>query len=147
MTITSIAGLGASVYLTIVHYSTGLTLACPQTKTFNCEKVTTSAESKVFGIPVAVLGLAFFIGMLALSLPWAWRTTSRLVAPLRLGSVVIGIGFVFYLLHAELFDIHAICLWCSSVHLLTFVLFVIVVTGWDDATAAWLVPIDDGEAS
>jgi len=29
--------------------------------TFNCEKVTTSPQSEVFGIPVAILGLFFFV--------------------------------------------------------------------------------------
>ena len=35
---------------------------------------------------------------------------------------------IIYLLIAELFIIKAICLWCSSVHLITFILFVIIVT-------------------
>jgi uncharacterized membrane protein len=99
--------------------------------------VTTSAESVVFGIPVAVLGLVFFVPMLVLSLPWAWRTPRRYVARARLAASVVGIGFVFYLLYAELFEVHYICIWCTSVHILTFLLFVVVATGWDDATAGW----------
>ena len=35
---------------------------------------------------------------------------------------------IIYLIIAELFIIKAICLWCSSVHLITFILFVIIVT-------------------
>ncbi len=35
---------------------------------------------------------------------------------------------ILYLLIAELFIIKAICLWCSSVHVVTFILFVIIVT-------------------
>src|SRR5262249_56424983 len=57
----SIGGLGVSIYLTIAHYNSSVTLACPASSTSNCEKVTTSAQSMVFGIPVAVLGLAFFV--------------------------------------------------------------------------------------
>jgi uncharacterized membrane protein len=131
----SILGLGISTYLTIVHYDTHLVLACANNGTINCEKVTSSAQSRVFGIPVAVLGLAFFVAMVALSLPAAWRATSVRIAQLRLASVIVGIGFVFYLIYSELFTIHAICLWCSGVHVLTFVLFVAIVTGWDEATA------------
>jgi uncharacterized membrane protein len=37
---------------------------------------------------------------------------------------------VLYLVYAELFIIHAICLWCSSVHVLTFIIFCLVVSGW-----------------
>jgi uncharacterized membrane protein len=137
----SLFGLGISTYLTIVHYDTHLVLACANNGTINCAKVTTSAQSKAFGIPVAVLGLAFFVGMVALSLPPAWRVRSMRVAQLRLASVIVGIGFVFYLVYSELFTIRAICLWCSGVHVLTFILFIAIVTGWDEATeAAYLDP-------
>src|SRR5271156_4452624 len=94
----SLFGLGISTYLTIVHYDTKLVLACSDRGVINCGKVTTSAQSEAFGIPVAVLGLAFFVGMVALALPAAWRARSIRVAQLRLASVVVGIGFVFYLL-------------------------------------------------
>ncbi|MDA8292738.1 MAG: vitamin K epoxide reductase family protein [Actinomycetota bacterium] len=133
----SLAGVGVATYLTLAHYTTGITLACPSTGAINCEAVTTSKESFVFGIPVAVLGLAFFVAMFVVSLPWAWRTRTRLVAQARLAGSVLGVGFVFYLVYAELFEIQKICLWCTSIHVLTFVYFVVVVTGWDAATAAW----------
>jgi len=40
--------------------------------------------------------------------------------------VVVGILFVLYLVYAELFSIGAICLWCTSVHVITFALFVLI---------------------
>jgi uncharacterized membrane protein len=138
-TLISLIGVGVATYLTIAHYSPSVGLACPLTgSVVNCEAVTTSKESIVFGIPVAVLGLLFFVPMLAISLPWAWRTSRRYVAEARLAMSVVGIGFVFYLVYAELFEIQKICLWCTSVHVLTFLLFVIVVTGWEDATSGWV---------
>ena len=133
----SIAGLCVSIYLTIAHFSSAITITCPESGAINCEKVTTSPQSYVFGIPVAVLGLGFFVTMIALSLPVAWRSPLRQVAWARLAMSVVGVGFLFYLVYAELFVIHAICLWCSSVHLLTLVIFGAVVTGWEEATSAW----------
>jgi uncharacterized membrane protein len=124
--ILSIAGLGVSIYLTIVHYSSGVTLACPDTGTVNCEKVITSPQSVVFGIPVAVLGLAFFVFMLAVNNPLAWRSPLRAVHLARVLSVVVGIVFVIYLVYVEFFKVNAICLWCTSVHVITFVLFVLI---------------------
>ena len=44
-----------------------------------------------------------------------------------------GIGFVLCLLYAELFTIGAICLYCTSVHVITFALFVLTMI----AAAAW----------
>jgi uncharacterized membrane protein len=119
----AIAGLGVSVYLTIAHYTTAVTLACPNTGAINCEKVTSSPESKVFGIPVAVLGLAFYLFLVAIMTPWGWRSGRREVALARLLSLVVGIGFVLYLVYAEVFQIGNICLWCTSVHVITLILF------------------------
>lgn len=134
--VAAIFGLGISTYLTIAHYDAHVTLVCSGNGAINCAKVTTSAQSIVFGIPVAVLGLAFFVGMLALALPPAWRARTIRVAQLRLASVIVGIGFVFYLVYSELFTIRAICLWCSAVHVLTLILFMAIVTGWEEATEA-----------
>ena len=82
----------------------------------------------IFGIPVAVLGLAFFVPMIVLCLPAAWRTADRRIHLARLILAITGVGMILYLIIAELFIIKAICLWCSGVHLVTFILFVIVVT-------------------
>jgi len=127
--ILSLGGLGVSIYLTIAHFNTSVTLACPATSTINCEKVTTSPESYAFGIPVAVLGLAFYVFLAVVNSPWAWRITWPPLRWARVGSMVVGILFVLYLVYAELFSIGAICLWCTSVHVITFALFVLIVFG------------------
>jgi len=125
----SLTGLGVSIYLTITHFDTHIALSCPASGgLINCEKVTTSPQSYVFGIPVAVLGLAYFVPMLGLSLPWAWRSPDRRIHLARLALAVVGVGMVIYLVIAELLIIKNICLWCTSVHVLSFILFVIVVT-------------------
>ncbi len=122
-----IYGFGASVYLTFTHYEPKA-LACVSNATFNCEKVTQSAQSVIFGIPVAILGLVFFVPMLLLCLPAAWRAADRRIHLARLVLSVTGVAMIIYLIIAELFLIKAICLWCSSVHIATFVLFVIIAT-------------------
>ena len=140
----AIAGLGVSVYLTIAHYTTAVSLACPNTGAINCEKVTTSPESNVFGIPVAVLGLAFYLFLVAIMTPWAWRSGRREVALARLLSLVVGIGFVLYLVYAEVFQIGNICLWCTSVHVITLILFALTAF----SAAIWgLAPGADRSAS
>jgi uncharacterized membrane protein len=127
--ILSLAGLGVSIYLTIEHYSAAPSLAgCPESATFNCVKVTTSPESVVFGIfPVAVLGLAFYAFLVVVNTPIAWRLNIPAINWLRVGSLVVGIGFVLYLVYVELIQVQSICLYCTSVHIITFLLFVLVV--------------------
>ena len=123
----SLYGLGASIYLTITHFEPAA-LACVSNSTFNCEKVTQSPQSEILGIPVAMLGLAFFVPMIALCLPVAWRAAQRWVHLARLVLAITGVGMVIYLISAELFVIKSICLWCSSVHIATLFLFIIIAT-------------------
>jgi uncharacterized membrane protein len=124
----SLAGLGVSIYLTIAHYTSPKILACSANGLVDCAKVTTSSQSMVFGVfPVAVLGLAFYVFMVAVNTPWAWRAQLPIIWWARLGSIVVGIGFVLYLVYAEIIQIGNICLWCTSVHAITFLLFVLLV--------------------
>ncbi|MGH3257497.1 MAG: vitamin K epoxide reductase family protein [Streptosporangiaceae bacterium] len=130
----ALAGLGVSIYLTIAHFTESTLAGCNETGGLvNCTKVTTSPQSYVFGIPVAVLGLAFYLFMVAIMSPWAWRATRREVHLVRIAALIAGVGFVLYLLYAELFIIGSICLYCTSVHVLTFILFVLTVF----AAATW----------
>ena len=132
----ALAGLGVSIYLTVAHFTESALAGCSENGAVNCTKVTTSPQSYVFGIPVAVLGLAFFVAAVALMSPWAWRSARREIHLIRLASLVVGIGFVLYLVYAELFIIGAICLYCTSVHVITFLLFGLTVF----AAAAWGLP-------
>ncbi len=133
----AILGLAASAYLTYTHFTDSALAGCTETSgAVNCGKVTTSPQSIVFGIPVAILGLAFYVFLVAIMSPFAWRSRRREIALVRMLSLVVGIGFVLYLLYAELFQIGAICLYCTSVHIITFLLFVL--TGL--AVAIWGLP-------
>ena len=129
----ALAGLGVSIYLTIAHFTESALAGCSESGLVNCTKVTTSPQSYVFGIPVAVLGLAFYVFAAAIMSPWAWQAARREVHLLRIASMVVGIGFVLYLVYAELFIIGSICLYCTSVHAITFVLFVLTMF----AAAVW----------
>jgi uncharacterized membrane protein len=124
----ALAGLAASIYLTVAHYISPALLICSEKGLINCAAVTTSPESVVFGVfPVAVLGLAFYVLMAAITSPWAWRASWPAIRWVRLGSVAVGMVFVLYLIYTELITLNAICLWCTSVHVITFLLFALIV--------------------
>ncbi len=126
--IVSVLGLADAAYLTYQHFSQATTFAgCSDKGGINCEAVTTSAWSHVGVFPVSVLGLAFFAFMVAVNSPWGWRAPWPAVHWARLGSVIVGIVFVLYLIWAELFRINAICLYCTGVHVLTFILFGLII--------------------
>jgi uncharacterized membrane protein len=125
----AILGLGVSAYETYAHFNGSHLLGC-STKpgTFDCTAVITSPQSMVFGaIPVAVLGLAFYVFAVPVMSPWAWRARSRQIDLLRLGSLIVGMGFVLYLIYAEIDLIRQVCEYCTGVHIITFLLFCITV--------------------
>ena len=123
----AIVGLGISAYETWAHFHGSHLLGC-STKGGGCTAVITSPQSMVFGvIPVAILGLAFYVAAVPLFSPWAWRMKRREVHLIRLASIVVGMGFVMYLIYAELYQIGSICEYCTGVHIVTFLLFCITV--------------------
>ena len=103
----TVAGVGVASYLTYVHYS-GIKVLC--TGHGSCAKVQTSQYSKLAGVPVALIGLIGYAGILAsLLLPESEASRFATVC-----LTVIGFGFSAYLTGRELFSIHAICEWCVS---------------------------------
>ena len=132
----ALVGLGLSAYETYAHFNGSHLAGCPTggNGTFNCTAVITSSQSMVFGVfPVAVLGLVFYVVVTALMTPWAWRMRRREVGPLRLATMIAGMGFVMYLIYAEVVQIQDICEYCTGVHVITFLLFCITVF----AAAIW----------
>jgi uncharacterized membrane protein len=99
----AVVGGAIAAYLTVVHYSH----ISPICTTGGCEKVQQSSYAKAGGIPVAVLGLVAYVGLLL--------TTAVRGVPAALAGAVIalsGAAFSGYLLWAQLVRIHAICQWC-----------------------------------
>ena len=123
------AGLAVATYLAVAHYASPAMLFCSANSVVDCEAVTTSPESRVLGIPVAVLGVAFFLFMAVMNTPAAWRSPSSAVRWLRLGGAGVGVIFVVYLVSAELILIGRICLWCTAVHVITLALAGVILTG------------------
>jgi uncharacterized membrane protein len=110
----ALIGVGISAYLTVEHYDTKLVLACPESATINCAKVTTSQWSHLGPIPVAVLGLVFFVAMTLLCCPPVWQV--RALDPVRVAAAAVGTVSALYLVWIELFRVNAICLWCTGAH-------------------------------
>jgi uncharacterized membrane protein len=141
----ALLGLGISVYLTVEHYNTRLTLACPESATINCAKVTTSKWSHLGPVPVALLGLVYFGAMAALCSPPAWRIGA--LDPIRIGSAGLGTLSAVYLVWVELFRVDAVCLWCTGVHLCALALLGAVLWHTNtDLPAARPAPAERSEA-
>ena len=102
----TLAGIGIAGYLTWAHFA-DRSVVCVQGG--GCEKVQASDQSKLAGIPVALLGLLTYITLLVLNFLRGdlARTGAALVA-------IIGFGFSVYLTIESVTVIHATCQWCLS---------------------------------
>jgi uncharacterized membrane protein len=103
----ALLGVAIAGYLTWVHYA-GLKPVC-LSGGGGCEKVQSSQYADVAGIPVALLGLIGYIGILG-SL-WLRGEVGLMLGVLL---TLIGLGFSAYLTYRELFTIDAICQWCVA---------------------------------
>ena len=113
----SLIGIGIAGYLTYVHYE-GLKVLCLSSG--GCETVQASRYAKLDGVPVAVLGLAGYIGILG-----SLAVRGELGRVAGFAIALIGFGFSMYLTYRELFTIKAICQWCVSSAVLMTVLAIL----------------------
>jgi uncharacterized membrane protein len=119
LALVSAAGIALAAYLTYVHYEPAA-LIC--TTGGGCETVQESKYAEIAGIPVAVLGLAFWIAALVLVL---WD--SELARTLVVALAVTGVAFSVYLVVLQLFVIDATCTWCMLNDVVLAPLFLVLV--------------------
>ena len=123
----AVAGLADSVYLTVVHYSGGA-LACATSGVVNCDLVTRSSYGYVFGtsVPVAVLGLAWFLVALVLgSLLLFASARALLLWGALLAWSLAGLAPVLYRVWAEVVPLHHLCEYCTVAHVLVVATLVV----------------------
>ena len=104
MAVLALAGLGISAYLTSVHYADAAPVCAVG---HGCQTVQDSKYAEMAGIPVALIGLAGYVAILASLL--VRGDNGRL---LRVALTGFGFAFSVYLTYLELFRIEAICQWC-----------------------------------
>jgi uncharacterized membrane protein len=123
----ALAGLGISIYLTVVHYST-IPLACPANAVVNCEQVLSSPYGVIggSGVPTSAAGIVWF-GVSAL-LAAGLLSGRQVLAPIQLAWSSLGLLTVLFLVYLEIVQLGAVCIWCSAAHLLVLLIFLIALT-------------------
>ena len=129
----SVFGLWASSMVLIVYYTLKQQLpGCPLTRgpgiALDCYAVLSSKYSQVFGIPLELLAVGYFIVNLLLVYLIAFGTDRLFKASLKtlFGWRFIGIIIVPYLVFVELFLVRAICVYCTVMHVAIVADFVII---------------------
>lgn len=113
----AVIGLLISTYLTITHYSSVLPLACPDRGIINCANVLNSQYSAILGVPLAVLGILFFVAEILVIMTYFGKEEMLLFNG-------IGILFVVYFLLIE-YVLSSICIFCTGVHVCILALMII----------------------
>ena len=138
----ALVGIGIAIYLTFVHYA-NTPLVCSSGGVVDCNAVTKSVYSLVgnTGIPITVPGMAWFIVSGALAGVSILSATGRIRAPGRLLTAqllwgVFGLAFVLYLIYVEAVLLHKICEWCTGIHILVILTFLLTLAAWQRVMAA-----------
>ncbi len=117
----ALVGLGDVLYLSYFQY---LNLI-PTCAIGGCEKVLTSPESKLFGVPWSYIGLVYYAYMFCLAALLTIEPSSR---ALKLAALLYtGVGVLYScwaIFYIQLSVIHALCQYCAISAVTTLLLFI-----------------------
>lgn len=107
--LTAIVGIAIMAYLTSLHYSPEEGAFCNLGEGLSCDIVNKSEYSEVYGIPVSILGLLYFLGVFAAGIFWYSRPVLKKIIFLSIAFL----GPSLYLSAVEVFVINNICVFCE----------------------------------
>jgi uncharacterized membrane protein len=122
----ALIGAGIAGYLTYTHFKG----SPPVCLTSGCEVVQNSPWSKLLGIPVALLGLLTYLGIVASTL-----VRHPLAKQMGVMIALVALGFNAYLLYIQEYEIGRYCTWCVSNEIVSAILAPVAI--------AWLLSSDD----
>lgn len=117
ITLLALLGLSAASASTWVHYQLvqDATYAsfCDVSATVSCTSAYQSAYGAMFGVPVAILGALWFVGVLALLGIDRWSASARDNVPGYLFAwATIGLSVILYLAYGAFVVLKTVCLMC-----------------------------------
>jgi uncharacterized membrane protein len=131
----SLAGVFLSTYLAMYKLGYIGELTC---SVGSCEVVQMSSWAELFGVPVAVWGVAFYAALFVIAYVGTLEkyVHSSTISMLLLTLTAWGVAFSGWLTYLELFVINAICMWCVVSAILAVVLFALALMERREHTSA-----------
>ncbi len=111
MLILALVGLAVSLYLS---YSKLLGVPVSCSLLSGCQAVEESKYSEIFGIPVAFLGVLFYMFLIISTFIRISEKYQTILTKLIFFATLIGFIYSIYLTYLELFVIFAICIYCVT---------------------------------
>ncbi|HUK57055.1 MAG TPA: vitamin K epoxide reductase family protein [Nitrospiria bacterium] len=119
--ILSLIGFADATFLTVKHYAGG-PLNCSIFE--GCEKVTTGPYASLVGIPLSLLGAAYYLAIFLLTI--AYLDTRRGgILYFTAGMTFVGFAASAWFVYLQLFVIRAVCPYCMVSALTSTVLFIL----------------------
>ena len=123
-------GLGASSMSSYIHYKlltdSSYTSLCDVNPALSCSQAYLSPYGSLWGVPVALAGVFFFLVVLLVAGLGARATSAvrELAAAYIFALSTIGLAVVVYLAWAS-FQLHTLCLFCATTYVAVIAIFVI----------------------
>lgn len=125
----TVLGLVASAAATWVHYRLllhpGYTSFCDVSATVSCSEAYLSQYGSLAGIPVALLGLLWFVLVLALLVAPRWLVAPETVPTYLFALSTIGLAVVLYLAYGSFVVLKTVCPLCVPTYVAVAGLFLI----------------------
>ena len=128
----SAVGFVASAYVLIDFYYLGQQIICPSGSLFgirlDCGAVLGSSYGRIFGVPLELLASLYFLVNIAMVYVIAFGSDRAFRVSLQALFLwrFIGVAIVPYLVFVELFLLHAICIYCTIMHVAILVDFAVI---------------------
>lgn len=126
----AVMGMADAIYLTLVHYNDHVALVCSESGLVNCTRVITSIYSYVPGtsLPISLPGLGWCLVLAVLAGAGIWLgDEQRWLRIVQFMWTLLGMITVLYLVYIEIVPLRAICAWCTVLHILITLAFLIAV--------------------
>ncbi len=115
-------GLVDALYLSYARYA-HVSVPCSITNG-GCSIVAASPYAVMFGVPLAYLGVLFYLGILLLSILLVFGSKIKYLKELLLLLTIFGAIDSLYFLYLQGFVIKAFCIYCIISAVITFLLLV-----------------------
>jgi uncharacterized membrane protein len=103
----AVVGVVLSSVSLVAHYRSDKSEFCDFSETFNCDYVNRSEYSQIGPVPVAAIGIAGYLFLLA-----SLRYRSRRAGWIRLAAATGGLAFALYLTYIEKYVLAVWCILC-----------------------------------
>ncbi|MCX6552629.1 MAG: thioredoxin domain-containing protein [Acidobacteria bacterium] len=124
-------GLASAVASLYVHVqmlrNPGYLSFCDVNATISCTQVYQSRYASLYGVPVALLGALWYLGVLVVlaGAQWGWPSLRESAAGYVFVLATFGLGFVIYMAYASLVLLKTVCLMCLVTYVAVAGIFVV----------------------